>query len=298
MRRGLIARSPVELPDAVLDARLDRVRAAMRQAQARRARRLYQQYAAGRRVLARRLRAVLVGSAAGRAARGRAVSGRGADLPRQNLDRARQPRRRGSAQPAGRAQSRAADCFRAEKRRGRHRRFRRPAGRHRRRYARGRSGLDVERRQRAVCGACAPRPTRRRSRSQSKPPAIAHRALGAGAGRHAQRHDRRGRARKRGFSAPRKSTSRPRPIWRAMRGFMRIEGERASGKNFALRATVAYKGAWVRLVRTFLRSRACARSRARDLRKRSRNCRPIAALRPASAPGWSKAAAWRSRWSR
>lgn len=33
MRRGLIARSPSELPDAVLDARLDRVHAAMRQAQ-------------------------------------------------------------------------------------------------------------------------------------------------------------------------------------------------------------------------------------------------------------------------
>ena len=29
MRRGLIARSPVELPDAVFDARLARVRAAM-----------------------------------------------------------------------------------------------------------------------------------------------------------------------------------------------------------------------------------------------------------------------------
>lgn len=33
MRRGLIARSPIELPDAVFDARLDCVRAAMRQAQ-------------------------------------------------------------------------------------------------------------------------------------------------------------------------------------------------------------------------------------------------------------------------
>ena len=32
MRRGLIARSHVELPDAVFDARLDRVRAAMREA--------------------------------------------------------------------------------------------------------------------------------------------------------------------------------------------------------------------------------------------------------------------------
>src|SRR5271156_1837303 len=33
MRRGLIARSPVELPDAVFDARLGRVRAAMQAAQ-------------------------------------------------------------------------------------------------------------------------------------------------------------------------------------------------------------------------------------------------------------------------
>ena len=33
MRRGLIARSLVELPDAVFDARLNRVRAAMRDAQ-------------------------------------------------------------------------------------------------------------------------------------------------------------------------------------------------------------------------------------------------------------------------
>jgi hypothetical protein len=33
--------------------------------------------------------------------------------------------------------------------------------------------------------------------------------------------------------------------------FMRIEGERPLGKSFALRATVAYKGTWVRLVRTF-----------------------------------------------
>jgi Creatinase/Prolidase N-terminal domain len=33
--------------------------------------------------------------------------------------------------------------------------------------------------------------------------------------------------------------------------FMRIEGERPLGKTFALRATVAYKGAWVRLVRVF-----------------------------------------------
>jgi hypothetical protein len=34
-------------------------------------------------------------------------------------------------------------------------------------------------------------------------------------------------------------------------GFVRIEGERALGKHFALRATVAYKGTWVRLIRAF-----------------------------------------------
>ena len=33
--------------------------------------------------------------------------------------------------------------------------------------------------------------------------------------------------------------------------FQRIEGERALGKTFALRASVAYKGVWVRLVRVF-----------------------------------------------
>jgi hypothetical protein len=40
---------------------------------------------------------------------------------------------------------------------------------------------------------------------------------------------------------------------------MRVEGAPALGKSFALRATVAYKGTWVRLVRTF-----CAPAIARD----------------------------------
>ncbi len=33
--------------------------------------------------------------------------------------------------------------------------------------------------------------------------------------------------------------------------FVRVEGEIAAGKNFALRATLAYKGAWIRLIRAF-----------------------------------------------
>lgn len=44
---------------------------------------------------------------------------------------------------------------------------------------------------------------------------------------------------------------------------MRIEGERALGKNFALRATVAYKGAWVRLVRPFCESALAREATAR-----------------------------------
>jgi Creatinase/Prolidase N-terminal domain len=37
------------------------------------------------------------------------------------------------------------------------------------------------------------------------------------------------------------------------RRLVRIEGEAALGQSFALRATVAYKGTWIRLVRTFAR---------------------------------------------
>src|SRR5262249_34782600 len=40
------------------------------------------------------------------------------------------------------------------------------------------------------------------------------------------------------------------------RRFRRIEGEVALGESFALRATVAYKGAWIRLTRTFPRDHA------------------------------------------
>ena len=40
------------------------------------------------------------------------------------------------------------------------------------------------------------------------------------------------------------------------RRLRRIEGEAALGESFALRATIAYKGAWIRLTRTFLRDGA------------------------------------------
>ncbi|MGB6535342.1 MAG: aminopeptidase P family N-terminal domain-containing protein [Xanthobacteraceae bacterium] len=45
--------------------------------------------------------------------------------------------------------------------------------------------------------------------------------------------------------------------------FIRIEGESAMGKAYALRATVAYKGTWVRLVRAFCESAAASEAAAR-----------------------------------
>ena len=45
--------------------------------------------------------------------------------------------------------------------------------------------------------------------------------------------------------------------------FMRIEGEAAAGKTFALRATVAYKGVWVRLVRAFCEPEIAGKAAAR-----------------------------------
>ena len=45
--------------------------------------------------------------------------------------------------------------------------------------------------------------------------------------------------------------------------FIRIEGDVARGKSFALRATVAYKGTWVRLVRTVCESAIAREASAR-----------------------------------
>jgi len=45
--------------------------------------------------------------------------------------------------------------------------------------------------------------------------------------------------------------------------FIRIEGEAALGKHFALRATVAYKGTWIRLTRTFGESGVAEQAAAR-----------------------------------
>ncbi len=296
MRRGLIARSPMELPDAVLDARLERVRAAMRAGAARRARRLYQQHAAGRRVLAHRLRAVLVGSAAGRAARGRAVSRRGAQLPRQNLDRARQPHRRGAAHAAHRAQSGAAD------------RGRRtdavvgivdfdglPAG-----IAddlreggpdlalRDASALFAKLRAKADPAEIA---------LATKAAAIAHRALARRRGEtslNAMIAAVEGQA---GYLGAEEIYIAAAPDLARDARFVRIEGEPAMGKNFALRATVAYKGTWVRVVRTFCEA-AIARQAAARLARSGRAIAGRSRLFRLSAPGWWKAAGWRSRSSR
>ncbi|MBI3707706.1 MAG: hypothetical protein HY246_08515 [Proteobacteria bacterium] len=48
------------------------------------------------------------------------------------------------------------------------------------------------------------------------------------------------------------------------RRLVRMEGTTATGRAFALRATVAYKGIWVRMVRTIGRDGASAAARATD----------------------------------
>jgi Xaa-Pro aminopeptidase len=48
------------------------------------------------------------------------------------------------------------------------------------------------------------------------------------------------------------------------RRLRRIEGEAALGESFALRATVAYKGTWIRITRTFSRDGAVRPRRRRD----------------------------------
>ena len=159
MRRGLIARSPVELPDAVFDARLDRVRAAMRQARLDALVVYTNNTRPAARVLARGLCPVLVGSAVGPAARRRALSRRGAEFSRQILDRAGEPAGRRAAYAAHRAQGGAADRGRAAGCRRWRGRFRRPCRRHRRRFARGRPWPRVARRECAVRDA----PRQRRS---------------------------------------------------------------------------------------------------------------------------------------
>jgi Creatinase/Prolidase N-terminal domain len=75
--------------------------------------------------------------------------------------------------------------------------------------------------------------------------------------------------------------------------FVRIEGEAAVGKSFALRATVAYKGTWVRLVRTFCDA---------EIGRKAVACFAQAAAQLPSdrgfagfASGWPKAAGRRSR---
>jgi hypothetical protein len=65
--------------------------------------------------------------------------------------------------------------------------------------------------------------------------------------------------------------------------FIRVEGEAALGKSFALRATVAYKGAWVRLVRAFCESTVAQEAAAQFAR--------AATLLP-SARGFSGFQSW------
>ena len=73
----------------------------------------------------------------------------------------------------------------------------------------------------------------------------------------------------------------------------RIEGEAALGESFAFRATIAYKGTWVRLARTFCPAAIAQAATVRFAQAVAQL--PNGADFPALHPGWSKAAGWRSR---
>ena len=83
----------------------------------------------------------------------------------------------------------------------------------------------------------------------SKAAAIGHRALVCRRRRESQRDDRRRRKRSAALGAEEIYVAAAPDLERDTR-FRRIEGEAALGKTFALRATVAYKGTWIRLVRS------------------------------------------------
>jgi hypothetical protein len=70
------------------------------------------------------------------------------------------------------------------------------------------------------------------------------------------------------------------------RRLRRIEGEAALGESFALRATVAYKGAWIRLVRTFRRDGTATP----DAAATARLAAAVAEL--PSARGFASASSW------
>ena len=251
MRRGLIARSQVELPDAVFDARLDRLRAAM-------ARRLdallvytnNTRPAGG--VLADRLRALLVGGDAGAAARSAppvlvvALTFRVKPWIERTsrvaeVDPYAAHRHRGGA-PDRRRQGRCG---------GRRRRFRSPV-----RPASPTICARPARGSRSPTPAsCSPRCAASADPAEimlaARASAIASAALSC-IDPCAHRHRRdpgggRGRgapARRRGGLCRGSARPRPRPTVHAHR--QRASGEPTLGARFAVRASVAYKGSWVR----------------------------------------------------
>jgi Xaa-Pro aminopeptidase len=70
------------------------------------------------------------------------------------------------------------------------------------------------------------------------------------------------------------------------RRLIRIEGGMALGESFALRATVAYKGAWIRLTRTFRRGGAVASGDAAAARLAAAVAELPSARGFASLPSW------------
>ena len=292
MRRGLIARSPVELPDAVFDARLDRVRAAMRQARldalvvyTNNTRPAGVSWLAGfvpywseaLLVLPRDGAPYLVAALSFRVKSWIERVSRLGDVlhtPRIGLKAAQQIAAErpdaavGVVDFDGLAAGIAADL------------------------REGGPGL-------ALQDASSLFETLRASADPAeialavKAAAIAHRALSRARGDTLNAMIAAVESEARGLGAEEIYIAAAPDLAKDTRLF-RIEGEAALGKTYALRATVAYKGTWVRLVRSFCEACDCARGRRTVCPSRGAVAERAGDF-PAFARGWSKVAGWRSR---
>ena len=219
MRRGLISHSKAELPDAVLDARIARLRAAMAQARLD-ALLVYTNntrtagvswltgfvpyWSEALLVVPRERRPVLVVALTYRVKSWIERTSRVADVihtPRIGLEAARL-------------------IARMEARRGgRRRRSRWPVRRHRRRSARRRAAADLARRHRTCSSGCEAKPIRRKSRWRRRPrrsrtTRFRARPRTQPASATSSPMSRQGRD----CSVPKRSTWRPLPIWRVTSG--------------------------------------------------------------------------------
>jgi hypothetical protein len=261
MRRGLIARSPVELPDAALQARLDRVRAAMQEAQLD-ALVIYTNntrtagvswltgfvpyWSEALLVVPREAAPYLVAALSFRVKAWIERTSRIAEVlhtPRVGLKAAQQIAVTHAGGAVGIVDFDGLPAGVAED------------------FREGGPGLRLSDAS-ALFAKFRAKPDPAEIVLAAKAAAIAYRALGAAAGKTSGELIASVEQSARELGAEEIYIAAAPDLEREAR-FQRIEGEAALGKSFALRATVAYKGTWVRLVRavcaTVIAQQAAAR---------------------------------------